>query len=153
MRVTPGRSHEPLDVPGVARLGVLICYEDIVPEMARASSASGADVLINLTNDFWFGQTHALQQHLRLAVFRAVENKRYLLRSTTTGATAVISPTGEIIDQLPPDQPAALVASVQPLQIRTFYTLAGNVFAWACCLAVVALAWRRIRSRKGRSSP
>lgn len=152
VRFVPGPSHEPLNIPGLARLGVLICYEDIVPQMARASAASGADLLINLTNDFWFGQTHALQQHLRLAVFRAVENKRYLLRSTTTGATAVISPTGEIIDQLPPDEPAALVASVQPLEIRTFYTLAGNVFAWACCLAVVVMAWRRIRSRKGRSS-
>lgn len=152
VRFIPGPSHEPLEIPGLARLGVLICYEDIVPQMARASAASGANVLINLTNDFWFGQTHALQQHLRLAVFRAVENKRYLLRSTTTGATAVISPTGEIIDQLPPDQPAALVASVQPLEIRTFYTLAGNVFAWACCLGVVAMAWRRIRCRKGSSS-
>ena len=130
----------------------MICYEDIVPEMARASAANGANVLINITNDFWFGKSHALQQHLRLAVFRAVENKRYLLRSTTPGATAVISPTGEIIDQLPPDEPAALVASIQPVEIRTFYTLAGNVFAWACCLAVVAMAGVRIRSRKGSRS-
>lgn len=153
VRFIPGPSHVPLEIPGLARLGVLICYEDIVPEMARASVANGANVLINITNDSWFGKSHALQQHLRLAVFRAVENKRYLLRSTSTGATAVISPTGEIIDQLPPYEPAALVASVQPVEIRTFYTLAGNVFAWACCLAVVAMAWHRIRCRKGRSAP
>ncbi len=151
-RYVPGRSDEPLEIPGVARLGVLICYEDIVTEMARVSAKRGADLLINVTNDFWFAQSPALRQHLQLAIFRAVENKRYLLRSTTTGATAVISPIGEILAQAPFDQPFTLIAGVQPLELTTFYTQWGNVFAWACCLMIVATAYRQWWSSKRNRS-
>jgi len=153
VRFVPGRSDDPLIAPGVARIGVLICYEDIVASMARASVRRGADVLVNLTNDFWFGQSPALRQHLHLAVFRAVENKRYLLRSTTTGATAVIAPTGRIIEQAPFGDPHALLATVHTVELTTFYTQWGNVFAWACCAAVVIVSVRQRRTRKSQATP
>jgi len=141
-----------LIAPGVARIGVLICYEDIVAGMARASVRRGADLLVNLTNDFWFGQSPALRQHLQLAAFRAVENKRYLLRSTTTGATAVITPTGRIIEQAPFGAPHVLLATVHTVELTTFYTRWGNVFAWACCAAVVIISVRHRRTRKSQAT-
>lgn len=148
-RYLPGKTHEPLLVPGIAKLGVLICYEDIVGRLARLSTRAGADVLVNITNDFWFGNSRALEQHLRVALFRAVENKRYLLRSTTTGATAVISPTGEIMAQAPIGTPFVITATVHPMDIKTFYTQWGDVFGWGCVAAVFILGWR---SRKMKSS-
>jgi len=149
----PGPSGDPVVAPGLARIGVLICYEDIVAGMARESVLRGADLLINLTNDFWFGQSPALRQHLQLAVFRAVENKRYLLRSTTTGATAVISPTGRIIEQAPFGEPHALLATVHTSDVTTFYTQWGNVFAWACCAAVLIVSGRHYRARRSQAKP
>ena len=148
VRYAPGPSDEPLVIPNVAKLGVLICYEDIVAAMARASVRRGADILVNLTNDFWFGQSSALRLHLQLAAFRAVENKRFLLRSTTTGATAVVSPTGKIIAQAPYGEPATLIAKVQPVDLQTFYARFGNLFAWACCLALLVVAVCRTRPKK-----
>jgi apolipoprotein N-acyltransferase len=151
----PGNSHDPLVVPGLAKLGVLICYEDIVGKLARHSTAAGAEVLINLTNDSWFGESLALEQHLRIALFRAVENKRYLLRSTTTGATAVISPTGEIVAQAPMGEPFVLTTTVQPMDLRTFYTQFGDVFGWSCVTAVLFLGWRsrRMNIRQQTAGP
>ena len=147
----PGPSGDPVIAPDLARIGVLICYEDIVASMARESVLRGADLLVNLTNDFWFGQSPALRQHLQLAVFRAVENKRYLLRSTTTGATAVIAPTGRIIAQAPFGDPHALLATIHTAELTTFYTQWGNVFAWACCAAVVIISVRRFLARGSRA--
>ena len=148
VRYAPGPSDEPLVIPNVAKLGVLICYEDIVAAMARASVRRGADILVNVTNDFWFGQSSALRLHLQLAAFRAVENKRFLLRSTTTGATAVVSPTGRIIAQAPFAESVTLIAKVQPVELQTFYARFGNVFAWACCLVLLVVAFRRRRPKK-----
>ena len=152
LRYLPGSSDEPLVIPDLAKLGVLICYEDIVSRTARASVRGGADLLVNVTNDFWFGQSRALGLHLQLAIFRAVENKRFLLRSTTTGATAVIAPTGEIIARAPDNEPHVLLGNVQPVALETFYTRWGDVFAWLCLAATVALAVVR-RGRTRHDSP
>lgn len=76
--------------------GVLICYEAIFPELAQKRVKSGADILINISNDGWFGKTSAPAQHLNLAAMRAVEQNRYLVRGTNTGYTALISPRGII---------------------------------------------------------
>ena len=149
----PGPSDDPVVALGLARIGVLICYEDIIAGTARASVRRGADLLVNLTNDFWFGQSPALRQHLHLAVFRAVENKRYLLRSTTTGATAVIAPTGRIIAQAPFGDPHTLLATVHTADLTTFYTQWGNVFAWACCAAVLIVSVRHYLARRSQAKP
>ena len=72
-------------LPNGVGLGPLICYEDIVPDLARQAVRQGAQVLVNLTNDVWFGATRAPYQHRALATFRAVENRVYLVRVTNTG--------------------------------------------------------------------
>ena len=91
----PGRETAPLFLPGVGA-GVLICYESIFPELARAMTRKGADLLVNLTNDAWFGMTSAPYQHFSMAVFRAVETRRPLVRAANTGFSAFIDARGEI---------------------------------------------------------
>ncbi len=76
--------------------GVLICFEDIFPELARQFRLKGADLLVNITNDGWFGRTQAPYQHFSASVFRAVENRLSLVRSANTGVSGFISPTGKI---------------------------------------------------------
>jgi apolipoprotein N-acyltransferase len=141
-----GTSSAPLDVPDVARLGVLICYEDLLAPLAAALVRSGAEVLVNLTNDHWFGDTAALTQHHRLARFRAIETRRFLVRSTTTGATSVIAPSGTIAYQAPMQEPATLVADITPLQGLTPYAKFGDAFAWVC-IVVCCVSWFTGRSR------
>lgn len=93
----PGSRLEPLPLSKGAA-GVLICYESIFPELARAMTRSGAELLINLTNDAWYGMTSAPHQHFSMAVFRAVENRRPLVRAANTGFSAFISARGEILE-------------------------------------------------------
>lgn len=93
---TPGKAISPLRTGNLA-LGPLICYESIFPEIARQRVADGANVLVNISNDGWFGDSAAPEQHLQLAVMRAVEQGRWLLRSTNTGISAVIDHRGRIV--------------------------------------------------------
>ncbi|MCL1915559.1 MAG: apolipoprotein N-acyltransferase [Desulfovibrionaceae bacterium] len=97
---SPGRDQRPLR-QGSLSLGLLICYESIFPELAQARVASGANLLVNVSNDAWFADSPAPWQHLQLAAMRAVEQGRYMLRSTNTGASALITPTGRINDAGP----------------------------------------------------
>jgi apolipoprotein N-acyltransferase len=90
-----GQDPAPLSLPQ-AGAGVLICYESIFPEPARTMTRKGARILLNLTNDAWFGMTSAPHQHLSMAVFRAVENRRPLARAANTGFSAFINIRGEI---------------------------------------------------------
>jgi len=90
-----GEKLKPLKTQDMS-LGILICFEAIFPELARALAKEGADVLVNITNDAWFGMTSAPYQHLCMAVFRAVENRRPMIRAANTGFSAFIKPTGAI---------------------------------------------------------
>lgn len=89
----PGVDNRPLKLNGVA-LGMLICYEAIFPELAQQQVERGANVLVNISNDAWFGNTSAPGQHLDLATMRAVEQGRWLVRCTNTGISAFIDPVG-----------------------------------------------------------
>jgi len=80
-------------------LGVLVCYEVIFPELAREYVRQGSDLLVNITNDAWFGQSSAPWQHLAMARFRAIENRVWLVRAANTGISALISPAGRIVQQ------------------------------------------------------
>lgn len=91
----PGREHNPLQVENLA-LGILICYEVIFPEIAQKEVHNQANLLINISNDGWFGPTSAPRQHLNQAVLRAVEQDRFLLRATNTGISAIIGPQGQV---------------------------------------------------------
>lgn len=92
---TPGENSAPLRADSVA-LGLLICYETIFPELAQKRVEEGAEVLVNISNDAWFGRSSAPKQHLRLSVLRAVEQGRALIRSTNTGISTFIARTGEV---------------------------------------------------------
>lgn len=148
---TPGTT------PGVmssfVRLGVTICHEIIYPELVRRSVAEGAELLVNVSNDGWLdgGTGVASEQHFAMAVFRAVEARRYLVRAATTGVSGMVDPYGRVLGVLPPRATGVLTAPVAGRRNLTFYVYAGDVFALACAaLAAAALVpafppfeWRR----------
>jgi apolipoprotein N-acyltransferase len=138
-----------LDVTAAARVGPLICYEDVVPGPARDAVRLGATLLLNLTNDAWYGDGPEPVQHQALAVWRAVELRRDLVRATNTGLTSAVAATGEVLGELPTFEAAALVAEVRLLAGATVYGRYGDVFAWAIVATLVLGAARR-HSRSGR---
>ncbi|MCK4817088.1 apolipoprotein N-acyltransferase, partial [bacterium] len=110
--------------------GTLICYEAIFPELARAHVRRGANMLVNLTNDAWFGMTSAPYQHLSMAVFRTVENRRPMIRSANTGFSAYIAPQGEIVALSTLFSQDCLKVSIGlPKSPLTFYARFGDLFA------------------------
>jgi apolipoprotein N-acyltransferase len=149
--LTPG-SGAPVTLPNGVRLGPLICYEDILPELGRQAVRQGAALLVNLTNNAWFGETHAPYLHRMLAAFRAVENRVYLVRATNTGLTSIIDPLGREHNPLPIYQRATLMQTVQPLQLSTLYTRFGDWFAQLCSIVTVLLPlgqWYYRRRQEG----
>jgi len=114
------------------RLGVQICFEIIFPMLSRALVQNDAALLVNITNDAWFGKSSAPYQHFSMAVFRAVENRRSLVRAANTGISGFVDPIGRIVASTPLDEEAALIRRVPIFQKKTFYTRYGNVFAQVC---------------------
>jgi apolipoprotein N-acyltransferase len=148
-RFTPGVEPTLLRVTDEQRVGPLICYEDVIPGPARAAVERGATLLLNLTNDAWYGASAEPYQHQALALWRAVETRRDFIRSTNTGLTAAISATGAVLGELPIFVPDTLVVEARLLSGATFYVRWGDVFAWsvvAIWVAVVA-SGRRTRMR------
>ncbi len=121
------------------RLGVLICYEAIFPDLARALVSNHADLLVNITNDAWFGRTGAAQQHFSMAVFRAVENRRALVRAANTGISGYIDPVGRILRTSPLFERHVMNHTVPLMRSTTIYSQGGDLFALAC-LMIGALA-------------
>lgn len=119
-----------LTAAGDVRLGPLICYEDVIPGPAREAVKRGATLLLNLTNDAWYGASAEPYQHQALALWRAVETRRDFIRSTNTGLTTAISATGELLAEAPIFVEATLVVEARLLAGSTFYTEWGDVFAW-----------------------
>jgi apolipoprotein N-acyltransferase len=129
-------------LPGGYVFGTFICYEAIYPGEVRRFAKHGADLLINISNDGWFGRSAAPEQHLRMAAVRAVENRRWLLRVTNNGFTASVDPYGRVSVVLPPDVRAA---SDLPYDFRTdltLYTRYGDWFAWLCVIVSAILMAR-----------
>jgi apolipoprotein N-acyltransferase len=139
-----GTKHDPLTVDGT-RLGVFICYESVFPGEVRQFAKNGAEVLVNISNDGWFGDTGAPRQHLNMARMRAVENDRWLLRDTNTGVTAVVDPLGRITKEAPLNQRTALQASYDVEETTTFYTRHGDWFPLLCAIISVAGLLFRLR--------
>ncbi len=129
------------------RLGVFICYEAIFPDEVRQFVRQGAQVLVNLSDDGWYGTSAALEQHFEQARVRAVENRRWLLRDTNTGITALVDPYGRVRQQIPVGQRLALEARFGFRSDRTLYTRLGDWWAGLCLLAsgfaLLATAARR----------
>ena len=147
-----GRSATVLPLDGI-RFGVMICYEVIFPAEVRHFARGGAEFLVNITNDAWFGRSGAPYQHLAMAAMRAVENGSYLVRAANTGVTAVIAPTGQILAQTEIFTEAALVGTIRPRLAETPYTRYGDILGWACLvfLGAYLLALGRVRWTKRAS--
>jgi apolipoprotein N-acyltransferase len=147
-----GRSRAPL-AAGNSRLGIFICYESVFPGEVREFAAQGADVLVNLSNDGWYGDSGAYAQHLNQTRMRAIENDRWILSATDTGVTASIDPYGRIVARLPRKERGALIAPYALTSVTTFYTRHGDWFAWLCAIiSAGALLTRFIFSRKAKGS-
>jgi len=132
--IVPGLEPTVFRLPG-GRFGVLICYEDVFPALTRRFVQGGADFLVNITNDAWYGPTSAPRQHLAQATLRAVENRVPLVRAANTGISALIGPDGRIRWQGPLFEPLWHVDEIAWPGVRTLYTRLGDAFAWACALA------------------
>jgi apolipoprotein N-acyltransferase len=109
------------------RLGLQICYEIIFSDLSRAMVRNGANLLVNITNDAWFGRTSAAYQHFSMAVFRAVENRRFLARAANTGISGFIDPCGRVLGATPLFTEASLTADVALLDHRTLYSRWGDM--------------------------
>jgi apolipoprotein N-acyltransferase len=143
---TPGTSMEPL-VLGPMKLGILICYESIFPEISRDSVVRGANLLVNLTNDAWYGKSSAPYQSLSMAVLRAVENRRSLIRAANTGISGFVDPLGRVTAQTAIFTEAALTAQVPMLDQATVFGRYGHLFG-AVCLFLIPLLLLTFRSRR-----
>ncbi len=127
----PGREIKLLPYDGHL-IGGYICYEAIFPELVRLFKKMGAEIFVNITNDAWFGKTSAPYQHISMAAFRSVENRVWTARCANTGVSALITPYGEIKNPTPIFKRTAISGEVNFLNIPTFYSRNGDVFAWLC---------------------
>ena len=134
-----GTSRQPLRA-GDRRLGVFICYESVFPDEVRQFANNGAQVLVNISNDGWYGDSGAWAQHLQQARMRALENNRWLLRDTNSGLTAAIDPLGRVVASIPRKTRSRLIAPYALVEGTTFYTRHGGWFAYLCAIiSLVAL--------------
>jgi len=113
-------------------LGVLVCYEAIFPQLAREYVRRGSGLLVNLTNDAWFGRSSAPYQLLAMTRFRAIENRIWIARAANTGISALISPAGRVTLAGPIFKPLQLSGLVGLGSEATLYTRFGDVFAYIC---------------------
>ncbi|SDU45558.1 apolipoprotein N-acyltransferase [Desulfobacula phenolica] len=129
------------------KTGVLICFEILFPSIASKFVKNGADILTTITNDAWFGNTSAAQQHFSIAVFRAVESRRSVARAANTGISGFIDPTGKILETTALFTDQTLTRQVPALNRISFYTRYGDIFSItsivAICLAFVLKGVRK----------
>jgi apolipoprotein N-acyltransferase len=141
-----GEGYYPLTMDG-HKIGVLICYEGIFSEASRAYKKMGADLLVNITNDAWFGRTSAPYQHLSMTVFRAVENRLYIVRSANTGISAIIDPLGKIVAHTELFERTTLRNTIKFINNRTFYAAYGDIFTLICAIALICCILMSSRRR------
>jgi len=120
------------------KLGVLICYEGIFPDISQTMVRNGANLLVNITNDAWYGRSSAPYQHFSMTVFRAIENRRALIRSANTGISGFVDPVGRILGETALFSDAAEVRQVPLISTVSLYSRFGDAFA-AACLAVAGI--------------
>ncbi len=143
----PGEKIAPLPA-GAYTAGVLICYEAIFPHLARRQVNGGADILVNLTNDAWFGRTSAPFQHLSMSVFRAVEARLPLIRAANTGISAFVDSRGRIVQQGDLFREAVMVSDITPSgEGLTFYVQYGYLFPLFLLALVSGMLIDSVRKR------
>jgi apolipoprotein N-acyltransferase len=134
--VTAGANDQILNA-GSIRMCPLICYESVFPIVARTRTAKGANLLVSITNDSWAGESSELQQHIAMAVFRAVETRRDFASSATTGITGLIAPTGKL-DAIAPYKEDSMVCEATLREGLTPYVRWGD---WLIAVCVIGLVW------------
>lgn len=135
---TPGNLQAPMATPAGAA-GVLICNEAMLGATARARVRDGAAWLVTLTNDSWVGRRHYADIAFAMVRARAVETRRWLVRASTSGPSAIVDPAGRIVDRIPFDTAGVVRASIEPRTETTPYGTLGDAFAWSCVLLTLGL--------------
>lgn len=144
---TPGKEYIIYEIPA-GKFGVLICFESLFPEISREFVRRGADFLLNITNDAWFGKSQAPLQHASMAVFRAVEHRVGIGRAANTGISMFIDRYGRMIQSTELFKESLITGTIDKRREATFYTVHGDFTAWACLIAAaVLLLVAAIRSR------
>lgn len=130
---SPGTQMKVMQTDRGPRFSVLICYEAIFPELSRAALNNGADLLINITNDGWFGATAAPYQHFAMARVRSVENRVWLVRCANTGISAVFDPGGRVVSEIPLEKEGEVTVRIpEKVAAGSLYSRLGDVFALSC---------------------
>jgi apolipoprotein N-acyltransferase len=143
---TPGPGPVAFHLSRGVRVAPLICYEDLMPDLARKFvSEARANVLVNLTNDAWYGRSVGPWQHLWLSQSRAIETRRSLLRVTNTGVTSLVNAKGELVQSIPMFTPAVMLSQVEILNGETYYVRFGDWFAWMLTGVTLAILLFRLR--------
>ncbi|MBA3016396.1 MAG: apolipoprotein N-acyltransferase [Proteobacteria bacterium] len=137
---SPGTDAAPL-IDDQTRIGVLICFESIFPNLARIRTLHGANILVNLTNDAWYGRSSAPYQQVPMAVLRAIENRRSLARSANTGISCLIDPVGKVLATTTIFEAKVTTGRLPLLEEKSFYSQAGYLFPNLCllCLSLLLL--------------
>jgi apolipoprotein N-acyltransferase len=144
----PGKEIFNFSLPQ-GQFGVLICFEIIFPDLSRRFVKKGANFLVTITNDAWFGRTSAPYQHFSMATFRAVENRVFIARAANTGITGFIDPRGKILRQGGIFTEEAIHGTIRLSKNKTFYTLYGDIFAWLCsAFSIFLLAYSLSKKSK-----
>lgn len=132
---TPGTTKQPVPCQNV-RVGVLICFESIFPALARQRTKAGSELLVNLTNDAWYGKSSAPWQHLSMAVFRAIENRRSLTRAANTGISGFIDPLGRMHELSPLFEDFTGYHDLPIVNIKSVFTFHNGHLAGLICLII-----------------
>ncbi len=152
LNFVPGTQRNVFSV-GKLRYGVFLCYESIFGDEIRQFTLGGAEVLVNLTDDGWYGDTSAPWQHLDMARMRALENNRWLLRDTNTGLTASIDPRGQVVASMPRHLRGAVAVPFSFRSRLTFYTRHGDWLGQLCAILVIAVIAGSALGRRFPSVP
>lgn len=148
-----GEEHTVMVTP-FAKIGNLICYEIIFPGLVRKFVDEGADLLVTITNDAWFGRTAAPYQHFSMAVFRAIENRVPVARAANTGVSGFIDTRGRIMSKSDIFVEAAMTQEITTGKDKSIYTRYGDVFAWGCIAVSVFMLFNKvIIERKKKYQP
>lgn len=143
----PGREAVVMEAEGT-RIGTVICFEVIFPEVVRRFAQNGATVIATITNDAWFGDSSAPYQHFSMVPFRAVENRVPIARAANTGISGFFDAHGRILQQSALFTEASLTETLHPGFRHTFYTAYGDLFAFGCAIIALAFTWISFRRRR-----
>lgn len=136
------------------KFGSPICYEIIFPDLVRRFVKEGAQFLVTVSNDGWFGNSDAPYQHFSIASMRAIENRRFLIRATSTGVSGIVDPFGRVLKKIDIGKMEFAIQDIYPIDEKTFYSNHGDIFAQSCLtisgISFILSLWRRYGIRRGK---